>query len=333
MEGLELGVVTEPSDALRVAVGGLAERVEAVTGHAPLSEHKRMVLARPTWEATTGSGPADRADDADDADEPLHAFGITASLSDRSGPVGYAQVSGDRHRREYAVELLIDPDIDVSAAVVDALVGRCTEEVAARGGGSVRLWRPRATGADEALAGRHGFRRERDLLQMRCPLPLLEPAPPLAGPGATALVTRPFRPGEDEAAWLVTNNRAFATHPEQGRWDLGTLLEREHESWFDPSGFLVLEVDGRMAGSCWTKVHRDATPPMGEIYVISVDPDFHGRGWGRGLTRAGLDWLADQGLSVGMLYVDGDNRAAVHLYRSMGFTEDHVDRSYLRTVG
>jgi ribosomal protein S18 acetylase RimI-like enzyme len=34
-----------------------------------------------------------------------------------------------------------------------------------------------------------------------------------------------------------------------------------------------------------------------------------------------------------MLYVDGDNRAAVHLYRSMGFTEDHVDRSYLRTVG
>jgi mycothiol synthase len=322
MEGLELGVVTEPSDALRVAVGGLAERVEAVTGHAPLSEHKRMVLARPTWEATTGSDPSGGPDEAD---EPLHAFGITASVADRSGPVGYAQVSGDRHRREYAVELLIDPDVDASDAVADALVGRCTEEVAAHGGGSVRLWRHRATGADDALAGRHGFRAERDLLQMRCPLPLPEPAPPLA--------TRPFRPGEDEAAWLVTNNRAFATHPEQGRWDLGTLVEREHESWFDPSGFLVLEVDGRMAGSCWTKIHRDATPPMGEIYVISVDPDFHGRGWGRGLTRAGLDWLAEQGLSVGMLYVDGDNRAAVHLYRSMGFTEDHVDRSYLRTVG
>jgi mycothiol synthase len=168
---------------------------------------------------------------------------------------------------------------------------------------------------------------------MRCPLPRPEPVPPLTGPGGEALATRPFRPGEDEAAWLVTNNRAFATHPEQGRWDLGTLVEREHEAWFDPSGFLVLEIGGRMAGSCWTKVHRDATPPMGEIYVISVDPDFHGRGWGRGLTRAGLDWLADRGLEVGMLYVDGANRAAVHLYRSMGFSEDHVDRSYLRTVG
>jgi mycothiol synthase len=69
---------------------------------------------------------------------------------------------------------------------------------------------------------------------------------------------------------------------------------------------------------------------MGEIYVIGVDPDFHGRGWGRALTQAGLDWLAGQGLTVGMLYVDADNTAAVSMYRSMGFSDDHVDRSYLR---
>jgi ribosomal protein S18 acetylase RimI-like enzyme len=29
-----------------------------------------------------------------------------------------------------------------------------------------------------------------------------------------------------------------------------------------------------------------------------------------------------------MLYVDAANTAAVSLYRSIGFTEDHVDRSY-----
>jgi len=63
--------------------------------------------------------------------------------------------------------------------------------------------------------------------------------------------------------------------------------------------------------------------------VIGIDPDFRGRGWGRALTEAGLDWLARRGLTVGMLYVDADNTAALSLYRSMGFVEDHVDRAYI----
>ncbi len=157
---------------------------------------------------------------------------------------------------------------------------------------------------------------------MRRPLPVEGARPPLA--------VRPFVPGSDERAWLDVNNRAFAGHPEQGGWDLGTLEAREAEPWFDPAGFLLHEEGGRLAASCWTKIHRSAAPPLGEIYVIAVDPDFHGRGLGRAMTLAGLDWLAGAGLGVGMLYVDGANTAALSLYRSLGFTVDHVDRSYLR---
>lgn len=306
-----------PGPRLRQAVADLVRRVEHSAGLPALGERMQMELARDTWNDQAG-----------------RSVGITARAATRSGLVGYAQVVADGPDGGYAMEVIVDPAVGadtgadaVADAVADALLAAALDRVAIGGGGSVRLWVPAASPADDARAAGHGFRVERDLFQMRCPLPLPPPRP-----DEVVVATRPFRPGQDEEAWLTTNNRAFASHAEQGHWELATLLEREGQEWFDPEGFRVLEVDGRIAASCWTKVHTDRDPALGEIYVISVEPEFHGRGWGRALTRAGLDWLASQGLEVGMLYVDAANVAAVALYRSMGFLEHHVDRSYVRTV-
>ena len=186
---------------------------------------------------------------------------------------------------------------------------------------ATRLWVSRPTPDDDARAEAEGYRRERDLYQMRRPLPVGEPY---------SIDVRPFVPGEDEEEWLRVNNRAFAAHPEQGAWEPEVLEAKTHEPWFDPAGFLLHERDGQLVGFCWTKVHADHDPPLGEIFVIAVDPDFAGQGLGRELVLAGLDWLARRGLTVGMLYVDASNTPAVRLYEKLGFEVDHVDRAYVR---
>jgi len=238
--------------------------------------------------------------------------------------VGWVQIDGSGAGRTPTLEVVVQPGLD--GPVTDVLADRALGAYGAAGGGPLRWWVGHATAADDLRAGDRGFTTERDLLQLRCPLPL-----PADGRGRphTGITTRPFRVGLDEESWLRQNNRAFAGHPEQGQWERATLEEREAEPWFDPDGFRVLEVGGRIAGSCWTKVHRTEDPPLGEIYVIGVDPDFHGRGWGRALTEDGFAWLASRGLRHGMLYVDAANAAAFGMYTSMGMELHHVDRAYV----
>lgn len=200
------------------------------------------------------------------------------------------------------------------------LVKATLDAVAVDDGGDIRYWVRGATEADDRMAVSLGLYPTREIRQLRCPLPA---APPPEG-----LTTRPFVVGQDEEAWVNVNSRAFAWHPEQGRVTLADLRAQEAEPWFDPTGFLLHERDGRLAAFCWTKVHADTIPPLGEIYVIAVDPDFHGQGLGRALTLAGLDHLHRSGLTVGMLYVESDNMPALALYETIGFTPHHVDRVY-----
>jgi len=167
-----------------------------------------------------------------------------------------------------------------------------------------------------------GLQPAREVLRLERPLPL--PEGWMAG-----VPTRDFVPGCDEAAWVSVNNAAFASHREQGGWTVDRLRELESEPWFDPAGFRLHERDGRLAAFCWTKVHAEMDPPAGEIFVIAVDPDFHGLGLGRALTVAGLEHLAGLGLTRAFLYVDADNTPARGMYDALGFTEAARRRLYL----
>jgi mycothiol synthase len=192
-------------------------------------------------------------------------------------------------------------------------------------------------GSAELLAPR-GLTRSRVLLQMRRDLAGVDPAPRPALPDGVHVEA--FRPGRDEAAWLRVNARAFASHPEQGSWTAEDLQLREKEPWFDPAGFLLAwrgdpDDGGVLLGSHWTKVHPAGDvgdEPVGEVYVLGIDPDAQGMSLGRALTDLGLAHLRARGLGLGqvLLYVEEANTAAVRLYESRGFRRFAVDVSWRR---
>jgi mycothiol synthase len=250
--------------------------------------------------------------------------GFLASEPGHDHPVAYAQIS--RGNDAYAFELVVHPHHRYEMATIGPeLIEAAIDVVAADGGGTVNWWVFEPTTTHLSLAASAGMVEGRRLFQMRRPLPTgLE----------VTITTRAFVPGDDDEAWLEVNNRAFRGHHEQGGWTIDTFCQRQQEDWFDPSGFRVLELEGRMAGFCWTKVHAAAGDdgPLGEIYVIAVDPDFHGRGLGRQLTLAGLDHLAGAGIPTAMLYVDADNTPAVGLYEQLGFRVHSTNAAFLADV-
>ena len=176
--------------------------------------------------------------------------------------------------------------------------------------------------AARALAQRLSLVRTRELLRMSCSC--AEPWPEPVWPADATL--RTFVPGVDEREFLGVNARAFAWHPEQGRLDLAGLQAEMRQDWFDPAGFfLAVDSSGRILGFHWTKVHPGG---IGEIYVLGVDPDSGRRGLGRPLALTGLNYLAARGLSQFLLYVEGDNVAALKLYDALGFTVAATDAVY-----
>jgi mycothiol synthase len=286
------------------AIAALLRAAESVDGHAPLGEHKWLDLVQG---GRTGFA------------------GFIAREPGHERIIGYAQLS--QGATSWAVEYVVHPAFRCLDEPIEVeLLGAGLSEIARSGGGHVHLWVPKPTTAHDAVAQALGLVRGRDLYQMRRPLPL---EPSLSSDAD--LEVRAFEVGVDEDAWLALNNAVFHGHPEQGAWTLATLKDRMRQPWFLEAGFLLHERDGRLASFCWTKIHDDE-PPLGEIYVIGVDPKLSGHGLGRATLIAGCTYLSDQNITEAMLYVDADNAHALSLYRSLGFALNHTDRAYVGDI-
>ena len=258
--------------------------------------------------------------------------------------VGYAHVDVTDEVEGPSAELVVHP-LHRRHGLGRVLVLAAVEAAeAADPLGRLRLWAHGDHPSASALALSLGFTRSRVLWQMR--RSLFAELPEVVLPPGVHL--RPFRPGEDDQAWVDLNKKAFADHPEQGKWELRDLRLRMREPWFDPAGFLLAQREGGSAGSGmnsdllgfhWTKVHGEVRragefghhhDPIGEVYVLGLHPQAQGLGLGRALTVAGLRYLRARGLDQVMLYVDESNAAAAALYTRLGFARWSTDVLFRR---
>ncbi|TLW93182.1 mycothiol synthase [Saccharomonospora piscinae] len=247
------------------------------------------------------------------------------------GPTGalvayaHLDIHGDAFGRQVA-ELVVHP-ANRRQGHGAAVLG----EVLRQARPDVRVWAHGDHPGAARLAERFGLTRARELLVMGVSTAGRDWGESRLPEGVRL---RTFVPGADEQAMIDVNARAFDWHPEQGAFDVGALEAAERERWFDPEGFFLAEnADGTVIGFHWTKVHppnphRFDGLPVGEVYVVGVDPDAQGGGLGRALTLAGLRYLRDRGLRQVVLYVEGDNAPAVAVYRKLGFEVVETDVQY-----
>jgi mycothiol synthase len=282
--------------------GRLVERARAVDGQPPFSDQSLVDLR-------TGARELVAIDDV--------AAALT--LRARTGTVD--------------AEFVVDPD-----ARGRGLGTQLLETLLSRSPAGLLVWAHGDHPAARALAASHGLTAVRELLHLSLSLPELVEggiaaplrpfetvaARPPQGRQAQGPNMMTFRVGRDEDAWVALNAVIFAAHPEQGSVTRADLAQLESEPWFSADNFLVLRDGDAMIGYCWLKVEGD----RGEFYVVGVHPDRQGDGLGSRLFDAGLMRMRELGIRIAHLYVEGDNAAALQLYRSRGFERDSIDVQY-----
>ncbi len=306
------------------AVALLAERSTEADGVRPLSEHVTLHLRH----------------GGDDGVRHLLAYGD--GRGEQPHLAGYAHLDVTDEVAGSSAEVVVDPawrQHGVGRLLVDAARGETPD-------GRLRLWSHGESAAAAGLARTLGYRKIRELLQLRRSLSAPTPAAVIPN----GVTVRTFVPGKDDEAWVELNALIFADHPEQGSLTIDDLQRRAAEPWFDPAGFFLAERDGRVVGYHWTKVHggsKGGSPvvhehdglaphthqdhghdPIGEIYVVGVHPDERGTGLGSALILIGLHHLRSCGLLEAMLYVDAENRPAIAAYERIGFTHWDSDVQY-----
>lgn len=124
-------------------------------------------------------------------------------------------------------------------------------------------------------------------------------------------------------AELVGAGAALGWVDPPSRDEVAELLDRVRTAARAGDGALrAAYLDRRLVGlGYWVRYRQPVHRPHADLEKLAVDAAAHGRGLGRALTAALIADARAAGVEVLTLDARGDNANALHLYRSLGFTE------------
>jgi len=133
---------------------------------------------------------------------------------------------------------------------------------------------------------------------------------------------RPMRQGEEEKLTRL-QNRSFTD-----TWGFNPNTREEisyrlHRPTASPEDITLCLDGAEPIAYCWAKLHceknQDLDRGKGRINMLGVDPHYRGTGVGKKVLLKGLSRLKSRGVRLVDLTVDGENKVARALYRSVGF--------------
>lgn len=96
------------------------------------------------------------------------------------------------------------------------------------------------------------------------------------------------------------------------------MLDNPHRDILEPGGQIFFALEGNtVLGTCGM---QPVEPGVYEVIKLGVRPEYRGRGAGKLLLEACLDWAGAQKARKVVLYSNSRLQSALRLYRRCGFT-------------
>lgn len=247
----------------------------------------------------------------------------------RENMVGYLDVTPELKIGRVILNCLIHPD-HRRGGLASKLLGYATHRTKELGVKLAHVNIPQNNAVAKSVLSKLGFRFVRRFLQLRLDIAKIR----RQDVDWTTLQCHHLQHGEEDKLTRI-QNRSFA-----GSWGYNPntveeIVYRINLSHCSPED-VVLAYDGdKVIGYCWTRTACEAAAGegKGQIFMLGVEPDYRGRGIGKGVLLAGLYYLKSKGLQVAELTVDSRNRAACDLYQSIGFKVQSSSLWYEKLIG